>query len=55
MVACVIIMIITIYMLYYYYYGMDGASDVYFLWTYGVWVLIPSVFGYFESIGTLKF
>ena len=45
---CVIFMIVIIYRLYYYCFDIDGASDIYFLWTYGVWVLIPSRFGHFE-------
>ena len=57
MMACVIFTIISIYRLYYYYYcsDIDGASDVHFWWTYGVWVLIPSRFGHFEFIDVASF
>ena len=34
---------------------MDGASDVHFLWEYGVWILIPSIFGHFEFIDATNF
>ena len=54
--ANVIFMIIDIYRLYYYYCSdMDGASDVHFLWTYGVWVLIPSRFEHSEFIDAANF
>ena len=41
MMVFVIFMVINIYMLYYYYYfDMDEASNVYFLWTYGVCLIL---------------
>ena len=56
MMACVIFMIINTYRLYYYYCSdMDGASDVHCLWTYSVWVLIPSRFGHYEFIDASSF
>ena len=56
MMACVIFMIIGIYRLYYYYCSdMDGAFDVHFLWTYGVWVLVSNRFGHFEFIDIVNF
>ena len=57
MIACVSFMIINIYRLYYYYYcfEMDGVFDVHFLWTYGVWVLIPSRFRHSEFISATNF
>ena len=56
MMDFVIFMVIIIYKLYYYYCSdMDGASKVHFLWTCGVWLLIPSIFGYSEFIGVADF
>ena len=56
MMACIISMIINIYKLYYYYCSdMDEAFNVRFLWTYGVLVLIPSIFGHYEFIDVVGF
>ena len=54
MMSFFVFMIIIIHRLYY-GYDMDGASDVHFLWTYGVWVLIPSRFGHSEFIDVAFF